>query len=312
MQTMNNLRILKHLAIGALLLTGSVSWAQPGTPVMSDPATTGVGGTPVNPRWETSLVRDGAFDKVPHRTIPLDWQYLREADALWKKRVWREIDVREKQNEAFIYPGDDETGGGMFIEIVMNAIRTGKAKAYGTVTDRFTRAFTVDQVNELVVGRPDTNYVDDPNGGPPVMRITQNDFNPEKYTSFRVKEDWIFDRNLGRMVVRIIGIAPMEDVVDPVTGLSRGFSKPVFWLYYPELRKALAQYEVYNPENDVQRLTWDDYLEGRFWNGRIIQTSSNNSNSPYSELGINGTQALYQAQRDMEEIVNKEIDMWQY
>ena len=54
---------------------------------------------------------------------PIPWQYIREDDILWKKRVWREIDTREKQNVAFRYAGDEHTGGGMFIEILIDAIK---------------------------------------------------------------------------------------------------------------------------------------------------------------------------------------------
>jgi hypothetical protein len=73
----------------------------------------------------------------------------------------------------------------------------------------------------------------------------------------------------------------------------------------------LAQYEVFNPENDVHRMTWDDYLEGRYWNGRIVQVS-NGTQEAFSATGMSKLDALYEGQRISEMLFNKEHDMWVY
>ena len=91
------------------------------------------------------------------------------------------------------------------------------------------------------------------------MKISRTEFDPNSITKFRIKEDVIFDRNLGRKVTRIIGLAPLLDKKSS-SGEYIG-TAPFFWLYYPDIRDVLAQYEVFNPENDVARMTWDDYLK---------------------------------------------------
>jgi gliding motility associated protien GldN len=264
----------------------------------------------VDDEWKPSLVRDGAYDRVEHVTRILPWQSLRENDVMWKKRVWREIDIREKQNMAFRYPGDDYTGGGYFIEIILDAVKKGKIKAYSNVDDRFTNALTREQILEMMIGEPDTNEVIDPVTGEMKVIITRREFNPDIVTKYRIKEDWVFDRNLGRMVVRIIGIAPIKDIIDENTGLFRA-SQAVFWLYYPEVRPMLAQYEVYNPENDVARMTWNDYFEGRFFSSKIIKTS-NPFDMTYSNRRMSPLEALYEGKKAEEMLFNKEHDMWVY
>lgn len=301
---MNLRQIFRCSALASFVCAGFVATAQP---TMTDPASS-ASNEPVVSRWEPSLVRDGAYDRVPHARTPMPLQYMREADILWKKRIWREIDTREKQNLAFRYPGDDETGGGYFIEILMDAVKKGKLKAYSTMDDRFTTALTKEQIMEAFVGVADTFDVEDPLTGEMTRVIKNRDFNTDLITKYRVKEDWMFDRNLGRMVVRIIGIAPMIDRVND-DGSFRG-SAPMFWIYFPEARNVLAQYEVYNPENDLNRLSWTDYLEGRFWHGRIIQVS-NPFNDSFRGLGLTDMEALYEGQRTQDELINKELDMWE-
>jgi len=286
-----------------------VAFAQGNTNMTDQPTTQPSAPAAVNSGWKGSLVTDGAYDQVAHVNRILPWQPLREADVLWKKRIWREIDIRQKQNMAFRYPGDDNTGGGMFIEILIDAVKKGKVKAYSTVDDRFTSALTKEQILEGLTGKPDTIPVVDPITGETSYKIIQRDFNPDMVTKFRLKEDWIFDRNLGRMVVRIIGLAPLKDIYNE-DGSFRA-STPMFWLYYPELRDLLVQYEVYNPENDVARMNWDEFFENRFFSSYIVK-ESNPFDNTFNAMGLQGTDALYEGQRVSEDLFNKEHDMWVY
>ncbi len=306
---MNVLKTYRLAATAALVFVGTMANAQDNSSVQDvhskfNPASA------VNTTWQPSLVRDGAYDRVEHINKILPWQHLRENDILWKKRVWREIDIREKQNMAFIFPGDDMTGGGYFIEIILDAIQKGKVKAYSNLDDHFSNALTVKQIKEMMIGEPDTTWIENPLTGELTMEIVHNDFNPDIVTKYRLKEDWIFDRNLGRMVVRIIGVAPIKDIIDENTGEYRT-SQAVFWLYYPELRPMLAQYEVFNPENDVHRMTWNDYFENRFFSSKIIKTS-NPFDINYKQRNMSNLEALYEGKKATEMLFNKEHDMWVY
>jgi gliding motility associated protien GldN len=303
---MNILNVYKVVASSAVLLISAVAFGQNNT---SDPNVPNSSSDAVKSGWKPSLVKDGVYDRVAHINQPLSYQPIREADIMWKKRAWREIDTREKMNVVFRYPGDETTGGGMFIEILIDAIKKGKAKAYSNFDDRFTDALTKDQVIEMLTGKPDTTYVEDAITGQQTMKITRRDFDPDKVTKFRIKEDWIFDRNLGRMVVRIIGLAPYLDKFNE-DGSYRA-SQAMFWLYYPELRETLAQFEVFNPENDVARITWEEYFESRFFSSRIIKIS-NPFDANFRELNYTSMEALYEGQHASESIFNKEHDMWVY
>lgn len=303
---MNILQSYRLAASTALLFISCAAIAQPS---MTDQALQNNASGAVNNNWQPSLVKDGVYDRTPHVSMALAWQNEREADIMWKKRVWREIDTREKQNVAFRFPGDENSGGGYFIEIVIDAIKRGKIKAYSNFDDRFTTALTKDQVLELVSGKLDTTYVEDPVTGNKIMKVTKRDFNPDEYTKYRVKEDVLFDRNLGRQVTRIIGLAPYKDIYNE-DGSYRA-SQALFWIYYPEARGVLAQYEVFNPDNDIARMTWDDYFENRFFSSRIIKVS-NPFNASFKEGGSTNMEALYQGQRTAEMLFNKEHDMWVY
>jgi len=291
--------------VAIMLFSGSMAFAQGST----DYPTEGTSSGAVNANWQPSLVKDGVVDRVPHLSQPIPWQPIREADVMWKKRVWREVDTREKQNIAFRYPGDENTGGGYFIEILIDAIKKGKIKAYSNFDDRFTSAMTKDQLMEVVGGKVDSVPVVDPVTGIETIKIKHTDFNPDDVTKYRIKEDWIFDRNQGKMVVKIIGIAPYKDIFND-DGSYRA-SQALFWLHYEDIRGLLANYEVFNPQNDVLRMTWDEFFENRYFSSRIIKVS-NPFNASFKEENLSNMESLYEAQRASEQIFNKEHDMWVY
>src|ERR1700733_4600461 len=106
MKLLNSFRIIATVIFSFVF--GAI-FAQPGG--TTDPSISG-GAQFVNGTWKASKTPDGAYDRVPHISQPIPWQHIREDDILWKKRVWREIDTREKQNVAFRYMGDESTGGG--------------------------------------------------------------------------------------------------------------------------------------------------------------------------------------------------------
>jgi len=306
---MTILNSYKITAAAILLLASGSVFAQGSA---SDPS---IAGTQkgVNATWQPSKTNDGAYDRMSHVSIPITWQPIREADILWKKRVWREIDTREKQNVAFRYAGDESSGGGMFIEILVDGLKTGKIKGYKQFDDRFSTLLSKEEIMESVAGKTDTTLVVDPTTNEEKQMIVHRDFDPNSIRKYRIKEDWIFDRNQGQMVVRIVGIAPVKDVVGD-DGVYRG-SQAMFWLYYPDIRGLLAQYEVYNPANDISRYTWDEFFEGRQFASKITKMSNpfgaefkdTHEQSPYGQM-----ESLYDSKHAAEEIFNKEVDMWVY
>lgn len=299
-----NIKMKQIVLLGLILMQGFDLLAQ-----TTDPASSANSNNAVNDKWKPALRRDGAIDRVPHNNVLIPWEPIREADVLWKKRVWREIDIREKQNFPFRYPGDDFSGGGMYIEILMDAIKKGKVTAFAD--EGFRSEMKWEDVQQIVAGGADTMYRENPDDGSLEMIIINKVFNPEHITKFRVKEDWIFDRNLGRMQCRILGISAYLDKYSPQTGEYQT-SYPIFWINYEDLRPVHVQYEVYNPENDVFRVTWDDFFEKRLFSSFIIKSSINNPFMEDIKSYKDGIYRLYEANEIKEKIFNKEHDLWVY
>ena len=67
--------------------------------------------------------RDGVFERqaLPQQQ-PIPYVYLREADIVWTKRIWRTIDMREKINQPFYYPEQPQNTWKSFVQILIDGI----------------------------------------------------------------------------------------------------------------------------------------------------------------------------------------------
>src|SRR5215204_5055369 len=219
-----------------------------------------------------SLRNDNAVDKsfVNERT-PLPYEHLRWDDALFSEKVWRELDLREKMNQPFRYEAEDDNGSQLFFDILISAIKKDSVVAFAD--DRFSTPVSAQEMGSKTAGGPlDTAAVKDVNDPNKTVKyvVTQESFDPKSVMKLRIKEEWVFDREASRLFVRILGIAPVKQV-------QRGNqlqNEVLFWVYYPDLRKTLAKYEVYNPKNlGYGRMTWEELFESRMFSSYITKST---------------------------------------
>jgi gliding motility associated protien GldN len=270
------------------------------------------------PTIKRSLRNDNAIERnLVKDRIPLTYEHIREDDAAYLQRVWREIDVHEKINLPFVYRADDDQGNQRFINILLNAIKNDSITAFSSEDDRFTTPMTFNQISEQLVAKPriisvpDLNQ--DPDGSKGIMRDTTiiEEFNPDKVERYWIKEDWVFDKESSRMHVRILGIAPLKTVTNE-DGSFRDVT-PVFWVYYPDLRPVFAKHEVYNGKNFGARMSWEELFESRMFASRIIKSTISNPNDEFIKSFIKDPiLALLEGENVREKIFNYEQDLWSY
>ena len=243
---------------------------------------------------------------------PLPYEDLREDDALWSTFIWREIDARQKMNMPFMYPGKEDNGDQRFFAILLSAIKNDSVMAFDPETDRFTKPLTPAQVSSITEGVNDTVEVTDPVSGQVENVITKRArFLPDSVYTFRLKEQWIFDKESSRMFIRIIGIAPIAKITPP--GAKVSVARPLFWVYYPDLRPTLAKYEVYNPKNFSGRMSWEELFESRFFDSYITKTTLNNpSDRTLAALIKDPLFRLLEGENIKEKIFNFEQNLWSY
>lgn len=269
------------------------------------------------PKIKKSLRPDEAVDRrdILDRN-PLAYEHLRVDDAVYRHKIWREIDAREKVNLPFRYTADENNGNQRFISILMKAIQDGEVTAFSNIDDRFTTPLTLDEVSKVVTGGSTVTDIYDSLGNVIGQKTVQNEVNLDSFYKFQIKEEVIFDKEASRLFWRILGIAPVKKLMTS-TGIQIGDQAyPLFWVYYPDLRPIFSKYEVYNGKNYGQRMTWEELFESRMFSGRIIKSTIDNPmDIPIAQqpgLKENGVFQLLEGERIKEKVFNYELDLWSY
>ncbi|MEI6949463.1 gliding motility protein GldN [Paraflavisolibacter sp. H34] len=271
---------------------------------------TGVSDSVIRKSARPDNIYDRAFTNKER--VPLAYDHIRWDDALFSEKVWRELDLREKMNQPFRYQAESDEGSQIFMDILLRAVNSGEVTTFSD--DRFTTPMSLGEISQLTVGSADTvavRKVDDPNVIEKYV-VTRATFDSKGVTKLRIKEEWVFDRETSRMVVRILGIAPVKTLYFP-NGQERG-SSTMFWVYYPDLRPTLAKHEVYNSKNmGYGSQTWEELFESRMFSSYIVKsTMENPQNRNIRQMVKDPILALLEGENVKEKIFNYEQDLWSY
>jgi gliding motility associated protien GldN len=256
--------------------------------------------------------RDGVFDEInlPDKK-PLSYYPVREADVVWRKRIWRIIDLRQKMNQPFYYPETRQKGMKNFMTVLMDALREGTITAYdATNDDQFLVPMTYQEIESKLTST-DTIPIYDPNNPDIILKyeVSQKDFDPSTVDRIKLKEDWFFDKQRSVMDVRILGICPVQTLNDEQTGAFIGFVN-LFWIYFPEARPIFAKSIVFNRQNSAMNRTYDELFMNRLFSSYIYK-DDNVYGRDISEYAL-GMDALLEAQRIKGEISEFENELWDY
>lgn len=263
-------------------------------------------------------VLNGIYVKehVPNR-IPVPFQYVREADVMWSKTIWRIIDLKEKINHPLYFPTFEPLDDRMsLIDLFLYGIKHEGLVVFNPddPNNEFPSEMTYAEIESKLGGGMDTIIIIDPDTGLEREVVEPIEVKSWEVKEYIVKEVWFFDKQRSVLEVRIIGMCPIRHYYkegqsaedgDPATKVK------LFWVYYPAARRILANHEVFNPHNDAERRTFDDMLVKRFFSSYIIQESNTFNNRMINEYTV-GIDSMIEAEKIKNAIFNFEQNLWEY
>lgn len=252
-------------------------------------------------------ILDGAYIKenTPTRRV-IPYTPIREADVQWARRVWREIDLREKINHPLYYPTIPLQERKSLWDVIKEGVEEKTIHAYDD--EEFLVQLTQSEAMAKM-GDSIEIYIEDPDNpdGEPIPSATYEELTSDRIKRYQLKEDWFFDRERSIMDVRIIGMQAVKEAIDQ-NGNFKGYAS-TFWIYFPEARYVFANYDVFNRHNDAERRTYEDIFWKRFFSSYIIKRSNVYNHRLISSYK-KALDMLLEGEKVKERIFFYEHDLW--
>jgi gliding motility associated protien GldN len=253
---------------------------------------------------------------------PIAYGYVDDRDVLWSKTIWEIINLNERINFPYYYPTIDngflsETRKSLFRVLYDNIAEGNITEIYSSSYFNDNEKLTFDDLGEkLEMRNLSTMGIEKSNAG---EEVTVDDYDTytiqsDKIEQYLIKGTWYFNKRLGELKYRLLGIAP---VAPDVSTLSQGPEAmkdalvPLFWVWFPDARESLSNSKVFNTKNSSQPITFDHMLNSRRFNATIYKEENVYEDREVKEyIYEDALRQLLESERIKSLIRDFEQDMW--
>ena len=271
----------------------------------------------LNSRVPQEIGKLTEYQKESNDITPLAYGYVDDRDVLWSKTIWEIIDLNERVNFPYYYPTDTLNLGPdrrSLFDLVKLNLSKGKIKEVYK-SSYFQEKLTYDEIQERLVSidTTDAGYeqfnafgtVDD-------EYIERRRITAAEIRQYRVKGTWYFNKRLGELRYRLLGVCPVApDVAIKAESEEEEELVELFWIWYPDARETLNANSIFNSRNSSQPITFDVMLNSRRFNSIIYKEENVYEDREVKDyIFEDALRQLLESQRIKSVIRDFEQDMW--
>lgn len=273
------------------------------------------------PKKKLTPKKDGYISSevsVADTVVP--YSEIEDGDKAYVKRVWREIDLRDRGNSILASPKVN------LIAVIYEALNNGELDMYAGDDESF-KGQPISQSkgndpNAINSSSADTAFL---GVNPNTSEINRgnNEFFAASFTKIRIKEDWVLDIKRGVFEPRIVGIAPVRTdvktqvdnngnpVVDSLNNGSAELSVVAGWFRFDDLREILVKTKIANNGNDNSGINFDDVFVRRLFYSNITKWS-NAADNRLEDYIANSKERLIESEKFKKILSDFEQGLWEY
>ncbi|QAA81799.1 gliding motility protein GldN [Aequorivita sp. H23M31] len=251
---------------------------------------------------------------------PLAYGYIDERDVLWSKTTWEIIDLDERVNFPLYYPIDTNNIGSdrrSLYDVLVKNIRNGNitevyADSYFTQKRSLSdigASLVYSDTTDLGVEQYNAEGVVDP------QYIRRFELDAGDIQEYHIRGYWYLDKRQGDLRYRLLGICPVANEARSKAFPEDGIDSKVelFWVWFPDARKALHEAQAFNRSNSSQPISFDRLLNARRFSAVIYKEDNVQGDRDVKDyITDNALMQLMESERIKEQIRNIEIDLWNY
>ncbi len=244
------------------------------------------------------------------------------ANQMYKRTVWRRMDLKEKQNAAFFSTSNEIT------RILIDAVKDGILPVYED--DSLNKRMSKEKFLENLQlpeddaddgfgssdgfgdsGWDDSGWGDTGGGSASPEPTGPQYYDASELTIMNVQEDMIFDKVRSRLYYDIISL----EIVIPAEAVATGIEQSVGVFAYKDcerLFRTMPDRAIwYNRQNTAQHRNLSDAFLLRLFHARIYKVS-NPRNDQIADTYLDPKAALLKSQQIEHQLIEYEHNLWEY
>ena len=258
-------------------------------------------------------------------------------DVMYKKRLWRRMDLKEKQNRSFFAFNNEIT------KIIIEGVNAGVVFPYknDSLQTRMSREEFLENLKMPVYGGEilseeekamgfteddawgdddgwgdDSGWGDEKEGDKPAdasATAGADYFFPADVEVLEIMEDWVFDKRRSRLFYDIQSITLILPATKfPETGLQRQVASFKYKDLEDLFRSMPEEALWFNPQNSAEHKNLADAFLLRLFSARLIKVSNPEDSYIADIYNTNPKEGLIASQRIEQELLELEHELWEY
>ncbi|GAG64087.1 unnamed protein product, partial [marine sediment metagenome] len=184
---------------------------------------------------------------------PLEYGYVDDRDILYSRMTWERVVLDERVNFPLYYPIDTNNIGPnrrSLFDVLITNIKNGNIKNIYDDSYFNTKRTLKDIEASLVMVDTTELGIEQVNAGEPLSAeyVNRVEIDAGYIKEYRIKGMWYFDKRLGELKYRLLGIAPVAPDVQFLDQEEPDMVE-LFWVFFPDARETLHSSKTFNNEN---------------------------------------------------------------
>lgn len=249
--------------------------------------------------------------------FPIAYGYVDDRDVLWSKTIWEVIDLDERVNFPYYYPTDTLNLGpdrrSLFDVLKKSLSKDQITEVYKS--SYFQEKLSYKEIQERLVSidTTDAGYEQfNADGFVDPQFIERRRITAAEIRQYKIKGTWYFDKRLGELKYRLLGLCPVAP--DVALKTAKGEEEDLvelFWLWFPDARTSLNKSKVFNTRNSSQPITYDHMLNSRRFNSIIYKEENVYEDREVKDyIYEDALRSLLESEKIKSVIRDFEQDMW--
>ncbi|MCR5131943.1 MAG: gliding motility protein GldN [Prevotella sp.] len=235
-------------------------------------------------------------------------QAVMSEDVVWRRDIYREIDLSEDANAGLYYPKEPVgTQMNLFtymFKLMMRGSKNGGINAYEYRLDGNEVFNDSARIKPLQFLKDQGIFYERTDRG---IRLDDSDIPSKEVTAYYIKESAYYDQATSTFHTKVLALCPIW--VEDWGGVTE--KKPLFWVKYDELAPFLAKQTMMTSNmNNAATMSVDDYFTLNMYKGDIYKTNNMLGQTLAQVCGSDSTKMTAEQKRIEAELLAFEKHVW--